>query len=173
MRAAGLLALAAAAATGAHAQETPNATPLDPVVVSATRVNRPSFELPISIDSVSGDSIREGQATVNLSESLARVPGLVIQNRQDYAQDLQISSRGFGARTQFGVRGVRLVADGIPATQPDGQGQAASFDLGSAKSIEVMRGPFSTLYGNASGGVIQVFTEDGPARPVLEADACA
>jgi len=104
---------------------------------------------------------------INLSESLPRVPGLVVQNRQNYAQDLQISSRGFGARTAFGVRGVRLYADGIPATSPDGQGQTSNFDLGSAERIEVMRGPFSVLYGNASGGIIQIFTEDGPAEPTL------
>jgi iron complex outermembrane recepter protein len=156
----------------AHAQEAGGQpATLDTVVVSATRVSRPSFDLPVSIDVIAGDALREGQAAVNLSETLSRIPGLVVQNRQDYAQDLQISSRGFGARTAFGVRGVRLFADGIPATQPDGQGQAASFDLASAKSIEVLRGPFSTLYGNASGGVIQIFTEDGPVVPTVEGDA--
>jgi iron complex outermembrane receptor protein len=159
--------------TCAQAQQAPQpaAATLDPVVVSATRVSRPSYDLPVSIDVIDGATLREGQAAVNLSETLSRVPGLVVQNRQDYAQDLQISSRGFGARTAFGVRGVRLFADGIPATQPDGQGQAASFDLGSAKNIEVLRGPFSTLYGNASGGVIQIFTEDGPAVPFVEGSA--
>jgi iron complex outermembrane receptor protein len=85
---------------------------------------------------------------VNASEALAAVPGLVVQNRQNYAQDLQISSRGFGARSAFGVRGVRLIADGIPATMPDGQGQAATFDLDMAERIEVLRGPYSALYGN-------------------------
>ncbi len=106
---------------------------------------------------------------MNLSESLGRVPGIFVQNRQNYAQDLQISSRGFGARSTFGVRGIRLIADGIPATMPDGQGQAATLALGSAQSIEVLRGPFSTLYGNASGGVINVVTEDGPQQPTLDA----
>ena len=99
---------------------------------------------------------------MNLSESLGRVPGISVQNRQNYAQDLQIQSRGFGARSTFGVRGIRLVADGIPATMPDGQGQASTFDLSSAERIEVLRGPFSALYGNASGGVIAVDTRDGP-----------
>ncbi len=80
-----------------------------------------------------------------------------------------ISSRGFGARANFGVRGVRLFQDGIPATMPDGQGQASSFSLVSAKRVEVMRGPFSTLYGNASGGVIAIFTEDGPDPPMAQA----
>ncbi len=98
---------------------------------------------------------------VNLSESLARVPGLVVNNRHNYAQDLQISSRGFGARAAFGVRGVRLYSDGIPATMPDGQGQVSHFDLAGAERIEVLRGPFSALYGNSSGGVIALFTRAG------------
>ncbi len=143
---------------------------LAPVVVTATRVEQSSFDVPGSIDALDARSIQEGQAKVNLSEPLARVPGVVIQNRQNYAQDLQISTRGFGARSTFGVRGVRLIADGIPATMPDGQGQAATFNLDSAKRIEVLRGPFSALYGNSSGGVIQIFTEDGPLRPTLTGD---
>jgi iron complex outermembrane receptor protein len=96
------------------------------------------------------------------------VPGIVVQNRQNYAQDLQISSRGFGSRATFGVRGIRLIADGIPASFPDGQGQSSTFSLGSARSIEVLRGPFSSLYGNSSGGVISVETEDPPEQPFAE-----
>jgi iron complex outermembrane receptor protein len=137
------------------------------VVVSATRDEAREFDLPVAIDSVDARVVREDNARVNLSESLNRVPGIVVQNRQNYAQDLQVSSRGFGARAAFGVRGVRLVADGIPATMPDGQGQSATFSLSSANRIEVLRGPFASLYGNASGGFIQTFTEDGPERPTL------
>jgi iron complex outermembrane recepter protein len=143
------------------------------IVVTATRSERNSFDLPVSIDRIDPEAIREGRPMINLSESLPRVPGVVVQNRQNYAQDLQISSRGFGARTAFGVRGVRLYADGIPATSPDGQGQTSNFDLGSAERIEVMRGPFSVLYGNASGGVIQILTEDGPAEPTLTLDGAS
>ncbi len=143
------------------------------VVVTATRSERNSFDLPVSIDRIDADAIREGKPMINLSESLSRVPGVVVQNRQNYSQDLQISSRGFGARAQFGVRGVRLYADGIPATSPDGQGQTSNFDLGAAERIEVMRGPFSTLYGNASGGIIQIFTEDGPPEPTLTINGAA
>ncbi|HEX2565762.1 MAG TPA: TonB-dependent receptor [Burkholderiales bacterium] len=142
----------------------------DGLVVSATRTPRPSLEVPASVDRIYGDEIREGRPQVNLSESLGRVPGIVVQNRQNYAQDLQISSRGFGARSTFGVRGIRLIADGIPATMPDGQGQAATFALGSARSIEVLRGPFSTLYGNDAGGVITIETEDPPESPTIEGD---
>ncbi len=137
---------------------------LSPVVVTATRVGQPSFDVPASIDSIDQKRIQEGQAQVNLSESLVTVPGVVANNRQNYAQDLQISIRGIGARSTFGVRGIRLYTDGIPATMPDGQGQVSNFDLGSARSIEVLRGPFSALYGNSSGGVIQIFTEDGPQQ---------
>src|SRR4030095_289430 len=88
-------------------------------------------------------------------------PGVSIQNRWNYAQDLQLSIRGFGARANFGVRGIRLYQDYIPATMPDGQGQTGSFSLVSAQRIEVLRGPFSSLYGNAAGGAFLVFTEEG------------
>ena len=155
------------AASAALAQEPGNA---DAVVVTATRVPQPSLQVPASVDRIYADEIRDGRPQVNLSESLGRVPGIVVQNRQNYAQDLQISSRGFGARAAFGVRGIRLIADGIPATMPDGQGQAATFALGSAERIEVLRGPFSSLYGNAAGGVIVVETEDPPKAPTIGVD---
>src|SRR5262245_43906238 len=154
------------AVSAAFAQE-------DAVVITATRVPQPSLEVPASVDRLYADEIRDGRPQVNLSESLGRVPGIVVQNRQNYAQDLQISSRGFGARATFGVRGIRLVADGIPASMPDGQGQAATFDLGSAERIEVLRGPFASMYGNASGGVINVETQDGPAEPTVWSDLSA
>jgi outer membrane receptor protein involved in Fe transport len=104
---------------------------------------------------------------VNLSEAMGSVPGLQIQNRQNYAQDLQLSIRGFGARSTFGVRGVRIYVDGVPATMPDGQGQTSNIDISSTDRVEVLRGPFSALYGNSSGGVVQVFTEDGEGPPRL------
>src|SRR5438477_1986266 len=138
------------------------------ITVTTTRLPQAGFDLPAAIDAVESRAIREDNPQVNLSESLNRVPGINVQNRQNYAQDLQVSSRGFGARATFGVRGVRLIADGIPATMPDGQGQAATFALGSAQSIEVLRGPFSSLYGNDAGGVIVVQTEDPPAVPSIE-----
>ncbi len=145
----------------------------DAVVVTATRTARPSLEVPASVDRIYAEDIRQGRPQVNLSESLGRVPGIVVQNRQNYAQDLQVQSRGFGARSTFGVRGIRLIADGIPASMPDGQGQAATFALGSAERIEVLRGPFSSMYGNAAGGVISVDTEDGPREPTVWGDVSA
>ena len=140
------------------------------VVVSATRTARSNLEIPGSIDAVGAETLREGKPKVNLSESLGGVPGMVLQNRGNYAQDLQMSIRGFGARSTFGIRGIKLYADGIPATMPDGQGQAANFNLSTAQRIEVMRGPLAALYGNASGGVVNLFTADGPKRPTLSGD---
>ncbi len=151
----------------AQAQTQVAAPSLPEVTVSTQRGATPPFEVPASVDLVGGRQLREDKLQVNLSESLAGVPGLLIQNRQNYAQDLQLSVRGFGARSTFGVRGVRLYVDGIPATLPDGQGQTSNIDIGSADRIEILRGPFSALYGNSSGGVVQVFTEEGEGPPTL------
>jgi len=129
------------------------------VVVTGSVQGQRSLDAPFAITSVGIEDLRNAGPGINLSEALARVPGLVVSNRNNYAQDLQISSRGFGARAAFGVRGLRLYTDGIPATMPDGQGQVAHFDLAGAQRIEVLRGPFSVLYGNSSGGVIAMFSE--------------
>ncbi|MDO9405385.1 MAG: TonB-dependent receptor [Polaromonas sp.] len=135
---------------------------LSPVTVSATRSERAPFDVPASVDVIDGERLRgDGRAQLNLSESLALVPGLSARDRQNQAQDLQLSVRGFGARSTFGVRGVRIYVDGIPATMPDGQGQLSHIDIGSVERVEVLRGPFSSLYGNSSGGVVQVFTQQG------------
>jgi iron complex outermembrane receptor protein len=154
------------AASAAHA----DAPPIDVVVVTGSRIEQRSFDLPAAIDVIDAHRISAGQMRVNASEALNAVPGLVAQNRQNYAQDLQISSRGFGARSAFGVRGVRLIADGIPASMPDGQGQAATFNLDIAERIEVLRGPFSAVYGNHAGGTIALFTRDGKGPASLEAN---
>ena len=140
-------------------------TVLDSVTVSARRGHESSFDSPAAISAVTRETIEAAGPQVNLSESLSRVPGISVLNRQNYAQDLQLSIRGFGARSTFGIRGVRVIIDGIPATMPDGQAQASSIALGSAGRIEVLRGPLALLYGNASGGVVQVFTEDDAVRP--------
>ncbi|KQT44050.1 MULTISPECIES: TonB-dependent receptor [unclassified Methylophilus] len=152
----------------AEAEEEKTLT-LSPVVVTATRQAQNSFDLPIAIDVVTEKDIKDGQLQMQLSESLIRVPGITAQNRTQQAQDPQISSRGFGSRSSFGVRGVRVYVDGIPLTMPDGQGQPGVVDLSAIKSIEVMRGPFSSLYGNSSGGVIQMFTRDAPPTPTIGA----
>ncbi|WP_132258796.1 TonB-dependent receptor [Paucimonas lemoignei] len=143
---------------------------LKPVVVTATRIGASPFATPASVDVVAGEAMRNSLPQINLSESLGSVPGLLIQNRQNYAQDLQIAIRGFGARATFGIRGIRLYVDGIPATMPDGQGQSSNIDITSIERVEILRGPFSALYGNSSGGVIQVFTEHGSGTPVVTPD---
>ncbi len=131
---------------------------LETLVVTGSRIERTAFELPFAVSVIDADALAEAGPRVNLSEAMAQVPGVLVNNRSNYAQDLQISSRGFGARAAFGVRGLRLYADGVPATSPDGQGQVSHFDLSSAERIEVLRGPYSALYGSNSGGVIALFS---------------
>jgi iron complex outermembrane receptor protein len=156
-----------AAMLAPHAYAADDARLTSPVVITATRVEQNSFDLPVAIDVVEKKDIQDGQLQMTLSESLIRVPGITAQNRTNQSQDPQISSRGFGSRSSFGVRGVRVYVDGIPLTMPDGQGQPGIVDLSAIKSIEVMRGPFSALYGNSSGGVIQLFSEDAPKTPEI------
>lgn len=168
----GVLALLPLFPSIAAAQEMPTTT-LAPVVVQATRLGASIADTPASVDVIDGRQLRARQPGINLSEGLVSVPGLQLQNRQNYAQDLQLSIRGFGARSSFGVRGVRLYVDGIPGTMPDGQGQTSNIDIASADRVEVLRGPFSALYGNSSGGVVQVFTEEGSRPPQWVADISA
>lgn len=144
----------------------------DTVVITASGAERRAFDTPYAVSAVSADELRSAGPGINLSEALARVPGLVINNRSNYAQDLQIHSRGFGARASFGVRGLRLVSDGIPASGPDGQGQVSHVDLAGAQRVEVLRGPFTALVGSSSGGVISVLSAPPTERLIgLDADA--
>jgi iron complex outermembrane receptor protein len=147
--------------------------PAQVIVVTATRTERDALEVPASVDVIERDDLHDAQLRVNVSETLDRIPGVVALNRQNYAQDLQISIRGFGARSSFGVRGVRLYVDGVPATLPDGQGQVSNFPLNAAERIEVLRGPFSALYGNSSGGVIALTTALKPGPTGGEASFAA
>ena len=158
-----LLGAGAHAVTSAWAQQA--TVDAGEIVISANRTEQKRFDAAASIDAVVVDSFRTASPLVNLSELLSGVPGLQVRDRQNYAQDLQVSVRGFGTRSTFGVRGVRILIDGIPATNPDGQGQASSASLTSAKRIEVLRGPVAQLYGNAAGGVVQIFTNDPPFAP--------
>jgi len=156
--AARLACAAAVAVPGAAGAQTAASPTEETVVVTGSVTQRRIDEAPYAISAIGRDTLRASGAMINLSEALVRVPGLVVNNRSNFAQDLQIGSRGFGARATFGVRGVRLYADGIPASGPDGQGQVSHFDIAGAQRVEVLRGPFSALYGNASGGVISIFS---------------
>ena len=152
-----VLACAVAQEAGAAAASDSN---LDVVTVTATRVAMSSYDIPAAISTVSGSQLRNDALGVNLADDIATVPGLLARNRNNYAQDQQVSIRGFGANSTFGIRGVRVYQDGIPATGPDGQGQVSQFNLDSAERVEILRGPFSAKNSNSSGGVIQIFTAE-------------
>ena len=141
------------------------------LIVTAAPQAVSELDTPAAVSVVDGEDMRHAAPQVNLSESLGAVPGLQVQNRQNYAQDLQLSIRGFGSRSTFGVRGIRLYVDGIPATMPDGQGQTSNIDIGSIDHVDVLRGPFSALYGNASGGVVNVTTQTGKQPTTIEANS--
>jgi iron complex outermembrane receptor protein len=181
IRAGPFLALTALLAAAAHGQtnqgqnqaqtvqgQASGTESLDEIVVTATRMQTRVREVPRSISVVGQERIQNATQQLALDEALSGVPGLYMQNRYNFSQDLRISLRGFGARSGFGIRGIRVYVDGIPETLPDGQAQVDSIDLGSAKSIEVLRGPASSLYGNASGGVIAVETQLGDVAPFVE-----
>ncbi len=143
--------------------------PTDNILVQSGRLTQRQFDAPTAIYTIDAETIRNSGPQVNLSDVLARAPGVVAFNRNNYAQDVQISVRGFGARSAFGLRGFRLITDGIPATTPDGQGQASTVSLTSAEKIEVLTGPLAQLYGNSAGGVIQVFTREADLTPTAQA----
>lgn len=157
-----LLAMAQAASA-----QTEQAT-LPSVTIQSTLTPTPLDQTPASVTVIDGEKARDRQWQVNLSEALPGVPGLLLQNRQNFAQDLQLSIRGHGARSTFGVRGVQIFVDGIPNTMPDGQGQISNIDLSSAERIEVLRGPYSALYGNSAGGVLNIYTERGEGAPQVQ-----
>lgn len=135
------------------------------VEVSAPRLARELYATPAAVSTLEREEIAQGQQRVRLDEALNRVPGVFLQNRDNFAQGQRIAIRGFGARAPFGVRGITVMVDGIPYTLPDGQAQLDAIDLDSAERIEVIRGPSSVLYGNAAGGVIEVTTADGRDNP--------
>lgn len=157
------LAMAANAQAQAPAQR-----PLEEIVVSAMRIDTTLARAPAAVSVIGQDDIQLAKQQLALDESLNRVPGLFMQNRYNFAQDLRVSIRGFGARANFGIRGVKILVDGIPETLPDGQGSVDSIDLGATSQIEVLRGPSSSLYGNASGGVIAVTSELAPDEPFAD-----
>lgn len=140
---------------------------LAPVIVSVTRSATALANVPYSVSVIHRDEIARGRATAGLDEALVTVPGMLVSNRYNPAQDHTLSIRGFGARSAFGVRGVKILLDGIPQTLPDGQGQLSNVDLADVARIEVLRGPSSSLYGNASGGVVSLWTDQQPQERLV------
>ena len=163
-RAAWALCLAAYADGAWAGEEMTGATVLDPVRVESPRLERDWLSTPAALSVVAGEDLDQGRQHLQMDEQLARVPGVFTQNRFNYAQDLRLSIRGFGARSAFGIRGVKLIVDGIPETVVDGQSQTDAIDLTSVTEMEVIRGPASALYGNATGGVLDIDTFDPPPR---------
>ena len=133
---------------------------LDEVALLAPKTATPASQLPLSISVQDLLPIQGSSQQLSLQEYVEAVPGLFAQNATNYAQDLRISIRGFGARAAFGIRGVKIIIDGLPETTPDGQGQLDNVPLGILRNIEVLRGPSASLYGNASGGVLYLNTMD-------------
>lgn len=146
-----------------HAQ--PIGNEVKEIVVQSGRLEQRQFDAPASVYAIDAETLRNSGPQVNISDVLNRAPGVVALNRNNYAQDVQISIRGFGSRAAFGMRGIRLITDGIPASMPDGQGQASTVSMTSAERMEVLTGPLAQLYGNASGGVIQTFTREAGDKP--------
>ena len=146
---------------------------LNPVVVTATRSAVNSFDAPASVDVVDQSVIENAGAGMILSESINRISGVTAESRNQFAQDPQISIRGFGSRSNFGVTGIRLYVDGIPLTMPDGIGQPGNIDFETVKSIEVLKGPFATMYGNGAGGVISLTTKTPPVDNEVSASFLA
>ena len=164
---------AATAGTRAYAQQRDAAdsakvTALPPVTVSATRSTLPLAKVPLSVQVVERRQINGARPTWGLDEALTGVPGVYVANRYNFSQDQRISIRGFGSRSAFAVRGIKVLLDGIPQTLPDGQGQLTNVELGNVDRIEVLRGSASALFGNASGGVISVWTQPAPPARMAE-----
>ncbi len=149
------------------AQEDSQITPLEDITVTATRVEKDADKVPASVGVIKKDDIQLASQQTGLDESLVKMPGIFMQNRHNFAQDLRVSIRGFGARSSFGIRGIKVLVDGIPESSPDGQANVDSIDLGSSQRIEVIRGPVSSLYGNASGGAIIIQSESAPETPFV------
>ncbi|HEX6133912.1 MAG TPA: TonB-dependent receptor [Longimicrobiales bacterium] len=166
--AAALLASCAVPVVAQAEQDTARVA-LDTLRVPVTRSLVSAARAPVSLSLVTRSHIQDARAGIGLDESLASIPGLTVDNRQNFSLGSRIAIRGMGARAAFGVRGIRVLVDGVPLTMPDGQTNLTNLDLGSAGAIHVLRGPASALFGNAAGGVIAVETEPAPGARSAEA----
>ncbi len=133
---------------------------LDSVVVSAGRYEQPLYQIPFSIDIISGRSLYIPNGSLSGRDLFRFIPGVIVDDRNNLSEGDRISIRGIGSRSQFGVRGIKILLDGIPLTFPDGQSQLNNLDFNSIGSIQVIRGPSSFLYGNSAGGVIEIQSKD-------------
>lgn len=140
---------------------------LQPVIVSSSRFMTKDIQTPIALTVIDQSRLQIGQSKMSIFESLGAVPGVFAMNSENFNQDLRISIRGFGARAAFGIRGIKVIVDGIPESIPDGTAKVGNLDVGTMERMEIIKGPSSGLYGNASGGVISIFTEN-PTRPFAE-----
>lgn len=175
----GLLGCGWLAGPGAAAAAEPAAVPaaastavLKPLVITSTRGPSAWLDDPLAVGRVD-EADAAGEQNLTLDRLLAPIPGVFTQDRYNFAQGMRLSIRGFGARANFGVRGVRVRVDGAPLTMPDGQTELDGLDLGLVEGVEVIRGPASTLYGNAAGGVLSVRTREPSFTPRAELDASA
>lgn len=164
---AGLLAAVFAGTLPPHQPARAQGTVLAPVVVQATRLPAAAGDTPWPVSVVDGERVSRARQGLGLDEALLTVPGLYAQNRYNLAQDLRLSIRGFGARSTFGIRGLKLIIDGVPATLPDGQAGVDALDLHDLERIEVIRGPAASLYGAAAGGVVALTSRAPPRAPTL------
>ncbi|MDW3645791.1 MAG: TonB-dependent receptor [Bacteroidia bacterium] len=148
--------------------DTTKAKSLPTIEINALRINTPDQRTPFSVSRIDQQAIQQGNQQLSINESLVAVPGLFALNADNFAQDLRVSIRGFGARAAFGIRGVKLLVDGIPESTPDGQAQVDNVDMGLIQNMQILRGPAAGIYGNAAGGVILLQTED-VKKPFVEA----
>ncbi|HKG33810.1 MAG TPA: TonB-dependent receptor, partial [Gemmatimonadales bacterium] len=136
--------------------------------ITVTRAPEPLDRVPYAVGVLDKNALQRGQQTLGVDEALNNLPGVVVANRYNYSLDQRISIRGFGSRSNFGVRGLKILLDGVPQTLPDGQSQLTNVDFANIGRAEVLRGASSSLYGNASGGVISFQTEAAAAGPFAQ-----
>ncbi|MDA9258051.1 TonB-dependent receptor [Flavobacteriaceae bacterium] len=129
---------------------------LKEVIVSITKIKENIKNSPFAISSKSFSKFQTSAKQFYLSEYIESIPGVFISNDNNFAQDSRISIRGFGSRANFGIRGIKLIVDGVPETTPDGQSQIDNLNLEIIEKIEIIRGTSSSLYGNSSAGVIKI-----------------
>ena len=131
---------------------------LEEVIISVTKIKDSLINTPFSVSIKNFSAFQKSAEQFNISEYIEDVPGIFISNDNNYAQDSRISIRGFGSRANFGIRGIKLIVDGVPETTPDGQSQIDNLNLEIIEKIEVIRGVGSSLYGNSSAGIIKIKT---------------